>query len=93
MESGNYDIYVGEYKLTGDMNISGLINDEEFKNKYFEMLSGTITVKDFVKDFENTMPFVPVAVRNGVLAYSRSVQTEVKPMPGSVFSNLTEWSV
>lgn len=93
VESGNYDIYVGEYKLTGDMNISGLINDEEFKNKYFEMLSGTITVKDFVKDFENTMPFVTVAVRNGVLAYSRNVQTEVKTMPGSVFSNLTEWSV
>lgn len=93
VESGGYDIYIGEYKLTGDMNISGLINDEEFKNKYLEMLAGTLSIKDFVKEFESTMPFVPVAIRNGVLAYSRDVENEVKSTPGNVFSNLTEWSV
>ncbi len=93
VESGSYDIYIGEYKLTGDMNISGLINDEEFKNKYLEMLAGTFSIKDFVNEFESTMPFVPVAIRNGVLAYSRDVENEVKSTPGNVFSNLTEWSV
>lgn len=93
VESGNYDIYIGEYKLTGDMNISGLIADEDFKNKYLEMLAGTLSVKDFVKEFDSSMPFVPVAMRNGVLAYSRKIENEVKSTPGNVFSNLTEWSV
>lgn len=93
VSEGQYNLYVGEYKLSADMNISQLISDETLRAEYYEFLAGNITIEDFMKSFDSALPFIPVGFRTGILAYSRSIETVVKPSPGNVFSNLTEWVI
>lgn len=90
---GYYDIYIGEYKLTNDMNISGLLSDEALLSSYAEMLAGNIKCSDFMTLFYDNQPFVPVAFRTGVLGYSRSVETEVKPLPHNPYANIYDWFI
>lgn len=88
--AGNYDIYIGEYKMTNDMNIAGLIpNDTSF----YSMMAGEITVEEFVSAFNEYQPFIPVCIRYGVLSYSKSVTSSVIPTPNNPFANLIEWYI
>lgn len=89
--NGNYDFYIGEYKLTNDMNISGLISDEDLAATYQSMLAGSITVEDFMKAFNEYQPFIPVMTRNGILAYSKTIQGGIAPLPNNPYANLAEW--
>jgi len=93
IEGGYYDLYVGEYKLCGDMNISRLINTEVTKSAYYSFMSGSQNIGEFMAVFNDDMPFIPVAFRMGILAYSRELQAEVNPLPNNVFANLAEWSL
>ncbi len=90
---GYYDIYIGEYKLTNDMNISGVLSDEILVTSYAEMLAGNMKCSDFMTLFYDNQPFIPVAFRTGVLAYSRSVETEVKPLPHNPYANIFDWFI
>ncbi len=90
---GYYDIYIGEYKLTNDMNISGLLGDETLVTSYAEMLAGNMKSSDFITLFYDNQPFIPVAFRTGVLAYSRSVETEVNPLPHNPYANIFDWFI
>lgn len=90
---GYYDIYIGEYKLTNDMNISGLLGDEVLVTSYAEMLAGNTKCSDFMTLFYDNQPFVPVAFRTGVLGYSRSVETEVTPLPHNPYANIYDWFI
>lgn len=93
VSGGYYDIYIGEYKLTNDMNISALISDEVLLAAYAEMLAGNTKCSDFMTLFYESQPFVPVAFRTGVLAYSRSVETEVDPLPNNPYGNIFNWFI
>ncbi len=90
---GYYDIYIGEYKLTNDMNIAGILADETLVTSYAEMLAGNMKCADFVTLFYDSQPFVPIAFRTGVLAYSRSVETEVVPLPHNPLANVMDWFI
>ncbi len=93
VSGGYYDIYIGEYKLTNDMNISALISDEVLLASYAEMLAGNTKCSDFMTLFNESQPFIPVAFRTGVLAYSRSVETEVAPLPNNPYGNIFTWFI
>lgn len=93
ISGGYYDIFIGEYKLTNDMNISGILNDEALIASYAEMLAGNMECLDFAALFYDSQPFIPVAFRTGILGYSRSVQTEVKTLPQNPYANIYDWCV
>lgn len=89
--SGSYDLYIGEYKLSNDMHIAFLLGDEELINQYYLFLAGSTTASEFLTAFFDKQPFIPIGFRNGVLVYSRSVGSEVKPLPENPYANLMEW--
>ena len=46
-----------------------------------------------MKAFYKQMPFLTIGFRTGVLAYSKNLETEVKPIPGNPYGNVFEWKM
>ena len=91
VSSTSYDLAIAEYKVTPDMDISSLL-DGDLKVKFQEMQLGEATCEDFVKAWDETTPFLVIGFRNGVLAYSRSNEADVRILPGNPYANVYEWS-
>ncbi len=91
VSAGWYDIYIGEMKLTNDMNISSLISQKPLRDAYGNMLSGDMAVDAFVNAFYEEMPFVTVGFRNGIVVYERNMSIDIKPLPQNPLSNIYEW--
>jgi len=85
--SGDYELYVGEIKLTGDMNISTLLSGE-LLDTYQYLLTGDIKVSDFAEAFRAEEPFVPIGFRNGVVCCSQDMTTEFTTLPGNPFAGV-----
>ncbi len=92
VKSGLYDLYIGEYRVTNDMDITGVIGDKQLESSWDAVLSGTSNVETFVKAFYKQMPFVTIGFRTGVLAYSRNLKTEPAPLPGNPYANVCDWT-
>ena len=93
VSSGLCDLYVGEYRLTNDMDISGVLGDKQLESSWDSVLSGVSTVETFCKSFEKQMPFLTIGFRNGVLAYSRNMKDEIVPIPGNPYGNVMDWEL
>lgn len=91
VSSTSYDLAIAEYKVTPDMDISSLL-DGDLKVKFQEMQLGEATCEDFVKAWDETTPFLVIGFRNGVLAYSRGNEADVRILPGNPYANVYEWS-
>ena len=99
--SGDYDLYIGEIKLTPDNNISRLLNDVSINlsndggetfNAYLQYLSGEITINDFLKTFDLKTPFLPLLYKNGTAVYSGSIKISSSVTEYDVFANMDKWS-
>ena len=91
IEAGRYDIYFGEFKMSNDMNTGPLYSSEYLQSRCFNMIAGSITPSEFMTDFVAEQPFVPICIRYGVTAYSKTLQGGVAPLPNTPFANITEW--
>lgn len=90
--SNNYDIYLGEIKLTNNMNLYPLFKTDDLSYAYYtQLLQGTITVQNFLDNFYNELPFIPIGYRRGVLAFSRHIAVEVKSCENDLYQNIGEW--
>lgn len=99
IESGNYDMYLGEMKLDNTMDISGFfsegnvlssgINTNELVAKeYFRYRAGEITAEEYYEIFIEYYPFVPVLFRKGFVATSDDVKLTLKQMPYSLYNGI-----
>lgn len=93
VKSGLYDLYVGEFRLPNDMDISGVLNDKQLESSWAAVQRGSSTCEAFIKGFYTQMPFLTIGFRTGVMAYSRNLKTEVTPLPGNPYANVTEWKM
>lgn len=93
VSSGLYDLYVGEMRLTNDMDISVVLGDSQLESSWDAVLAGTTGCDTFVKAFYKQMPILPIAFRTGMLAYSRNMNEEVVPLPGDPYANVTDWKL
>ena len=93
VRSGLYDLYIGEYRLTNDMDISGVLGDKQLESSWASVLSGASTIETFVKAFYAQMPFVTIGFRTGVLAYSRNMENEVEPLAGNPYAGVWNWEL
>ena len=91
--AGRYDLYIGEYKLTNDMNITDILGDEAVSESYRSMIAGEIKPEDFMKVYNEAQPIIPVCMRYGVLAYSEAMEGSVKPLPNNPFASITDWFI
>lgn len=104
LSQGEYDIYLGETKLTKDMNLGEFFSENGSVNygidtkstaadAYYDFAGGKIDVTTFVAVFNQYTPFVPLFYRNGCVLYSREIRYDGVVSEGDIFANVYSWSV
>lgn len=108
LEEKNYDLYIGEVKLTNDMNLSdvfggyvyyqttnefGIDRENESRAAYKSFLSGEISLKEFSDVFMRSTPFVPICFRSGAAIFSRSLGGTSQMFSGDIFYGISEWTM
>ena len=99
IESGNYDMYLGEIKLDNTMDIgdffregnmlsSGTNTKELVATEYFRYRAGEITAEEYYEIFIEYYPFVPVLFKKGYVAASDDVNLTFKQMPYSLYGGI-----
>ena len=103
LQSGLFDLYVGEVKLPANMNLSmffspegsiryGISNSGNISSAYSDFLRGTIDITTFAKVFDEEKPFVPICFRQALMYYSRELKYEAGISENDIFSNIYSWS-
>lgn len=100
--AGNYAMYIGEIKLSPNMDISPLLTDEssgfkvnpesESAIRYTQLLEGKCEIMDFINTFNSDVPFIPLCYRNAAVSFSNSMQGGFESCDGDVFYDIETWS-
>ena len=99
ISAGNYDMYLGEVKLDGSMDLSqfflengkmsaGIDKSGKASTEYFRYRAGQITTEEYYEIFAEEYPFVPVLFRNGYVVTSADVKADLSENPFDLYSNL-----
>ncbi len=100
VKAGSYDLYIGEMKLLNNMSLDVLLKDsaylagarsETLLAAYRSYRDGSGEYADFIRAFNEEMPFVPLLFRSGILIYNRNIKTDVKVSVTDIYYNLEEW--
>ena len=102
LELGSYDMYIGEVRLSTNMDLSSLlsggavsfgINSESpVCARYTQLLSGGCELMDFINTFNEDLPFIPLCYRNAAVSYSNEIQNEANCCDSDVFYDIETWS-
>lgn len=103
LSDGDFDLYVGEIKLTADMNLSPFFSesgsagytidpDSTTAKAYADFAAGSIDVSTFDKVFDEYKPFLPIGYRYGIAYYSRELKYEGTISENDIFANIYSWS-
>lgn len=99
---GAYDLYIGEIRLTPNMDLSpllsaenaaaiGLAADGKAAQRYAQMLAGDCELMDFVNAFAEDPPFLPLCYRNAVVAYTNAMAGDFNAGESDVFADIATW--
>lgn len=102
VQGGEFDLYLGEVKLSDNMSLApffeeagmvkaGINLEGAAAASYRQMLAGAASLQDFLNAFQENPAFVPVCFRKGVAARSRDVQGDLSCHSGDVYANLQDW--
>ncbi|MDD6012623.1 MAG: ABC transporter substrate-binding protein [Oscillospiraceae bacterium] len=103
LRAGEYDLYIGEIKLTPNMNLEpffteggsasfGIDTKSATATAYFDFKSGSIDISTFAQVFEIEKPFIPLLYRDAVAYYSRELSYEDTVNEYDLFKNIYSWS-
>lgn len=102
LNEGDYDIYLGEAKLTPNMDLSplfmggvasfGISNISSTSKRYSQLLSGDCEIMDFINTFSEDMPIIPLCYRNAAAFYTNSIQASFACCDGDVYADIETWS-
>ncbi len=101
LKRGNFDLYVGEIRLTDDLDLSPFFangGNASFGIKgtcsavYTAYRSGQATLSDFTAAFTAELPFLPLCYRRSLVAYDRHLQN-VELTGFHLFSNIQTWTI
>lgn len=108
LANGEYDLYVGEVKLTNDMNLSeifggyvyyqnfnayGIDRENGARAAYEKFVSGEISFDEFCDVFITACPFVPICFRGGAAIFSRDLGGTETMLAGDIFYGISEWTM
>ena len=100
LELGSYDMYIGEIRLTPNMNLSAFFDgltisgiDLECPSaaRYSQLLSGKCELMDFINTFNEDLPFIPLCYRNAAASYTNAMQADFACCDGDVFYDIETW--
>ncbi len=103
IKGGKYDLYLGEIKLSDNMDLNpllkkggaafyGIKTDNAAISAYESFRSSKTTLAQFCDTFSTSLPFIPLCFRNGVSAYSSDISSEVVSYDSDKFYNIEQWS-
>ncbi|MPN25556.1 hypothetical protein SDC9_172968 [bioreactor metagenome] len=103
LQNGNYDLYIGEIKLTGNMSLlpffsaSGAANygigsSASIADLYSQMVRGEVSLQKFIDSFDIAVPFVPICYRNAIATYTNEMSYGAEGTAGDVFKNIYTWA-
>lgn len=104
LEEGSFSAYVGEVKLSGDLDLSVFFADDgsarygltaltTVRGAYADYRSGAIDLSTFLKVFREDPPFVPVCYRNMTFYYTRALTTDGGGTVSDPFSTIESWTL
>ncbi|MBE6741592.1 MAG: ABC transporter substrate-binding protein [Ruminococcaceae bacterium] len=103
VESGAFDLYIGETKLPADMNLNSFftakgatlygidVKKSDSAKAYQGYLNSENEIGSFVLSFTQEMPFVPLLYRQGMICYSKSLHGDMQGYVDNYFSNIQDW--
>lgn len=93
--AGNYDMYLGEIKLDGSMDLSQFFQgnlsagiDKSSSKKYFDYRAGKMTAEEYCSVFAEEYPFIPILFRKGYVVNSADIKVKVSENPFDLYNNL-----
>ena len=104
LKYGDYDLYIGEVKLTPNMSLSpffsengsasyGINKDSATAKAYKDFTAGKVDIFTFIQVFNSEKPFIPLLFREGMAYYSRELTYEDTINEYELFANIYSWSV
>lgn len=104
LTKGDYDLYMGEVKLTPDMSLTPFFSENGSVNygidtssatakAYYDFIGGKIDISTFIQVFSIEKPFIPLLFREGIAYYSRELTYEDSINEYEPFRNIYSWSV
>lgn len=88
-----YDFIIAEYKIPNDMNLYYAMPDDANRKLYARVLSGEISLEKYAEWYQKKVPFLTLAYRNALLAYSKDLENKPVPLPGNPFADAYQWKV
>lgn len=104
LQSGDFDLYIGETKITDDMNLypffksggavsCGIDEKSTVCDAYSDFACGKIDISTFISVFNEDKPFIPLCYRNATAYYSRELRFDSQISENDLFANLYSWEV
>ncbi len=104
LSRGDYDLYIGEVKLSPNMSLSpffsesgaasyGIDKDGAAAKAHSDFTAGKIDISTFIQVFSIEKPFIPLLFREGMAYYSRELTYEDTVNEYELFANIYSWSV
>ena len=101
LQSNAYDLYIGEIKLPGNMDLTSVFSSstpvygvsaaDSTKAAYDEFRNGNISIDAFTRSFVQNMPFAPICFRMGALIYSHNITPAADCDINNAYKNVYEW--
>jgi peptide/nickel transport system substrate-binding protein len=99
IQKKTFDLYIGEIKISNDMNISPLLTNGSYGTlsnsttltAYNSWRSGNGSITSVAKAFKNETPFIPICYRSGTTSYTKGI-SGVKATDGDIFFDFQNWS-
>ena len=102
LKSGSYDMYLGEIKLSANMNLdpffteggataTGLPANGASAAAYQKLRAGEITLADFLTAYEAELPFLALCYRNGITAHARVLSLPQKRHEADIYGDIAQW--
>ena len=100
ISNGDYDMFIGEVKLTPDNDISPLLSKGMLNScddggetllSYNKYLAGEISLADFLRAFDLKTPFIPIMYRNGTAVSSGTLSGNTVVTEYDVYSDMYKW--
>ena len=101
LEKGDFDLYLGEIRLTSDLSLRPLLTSQGAASyggagagataaAYAQYLSGESSLAEFVQTFSTDLPYLPLCWRRGMAAYHRSM-SQVTPTAFDIYYGIGDW--
>ena len=95
LAAGQYDLYIGEIRLTANMDLTplwqyGVDKNGEAVTAYTQYRAGEKTLAEFCEVFNEQMPYIPLCWRSAFAAYDRRLAT-VTPHGYDPYYGVENW--